>query len=312
MSYTVDEVFTRACSLIDSLTDDGIVDVNTTSDYRGRTLTLVDMSLKDLIPLFDYYTIYEIARSKIENMLGDGANFDVKDYDAYEDYTIECTNDKYGSVKGYHFETDAGSGNAYIEDYTSGWNTLATIPLTNTDISFKKYSGTVTPTAGATKSRIRFDGLYHYRITNIALYKYSFATVPTYRAWIPIQLPVDCRRIEKVTTEEDEEIYTNGTFYKIEWEGARQTIFVKWDYSGTLKVHYKPTPSKPTAFTDTLNIDDNSALAIANYLALNFVSTEQNTELRIHFQTEYERLKRIIGQKQPKTEQPILNVYGGV
>lgn len=67
MSYTIEQLFTRACSLVDSLKTDGTVDSSTTSDYRARTLTLVDMALKKLNVTADFYKIYEFSITDEDN-----------------------------------------------------------------------------------------------------------------------------------------------------------------------------------------------------------------------------------------------------
>lgn len=311
MAYTVENIFKRACSLVDSMTDAGEIDANTTADYRGRTLTLTDIAQKELLQVADNYKQYEISRTSPKNMFGNKSYMDVLEYKGGSEVTLDATNDDNGSVKAYYFESDSTNGTAYIEDYNGSWNTLATISMTNTGIGFNAYSGVVTPTSGATLSRIRFTGANYYRYVNVALYNFAYlsSSVPVYRAWIPIELPVDLRHIEKVNAEYFDSVYTVDPSYKVQWEGNRQTIYISIDFEGTLKVQYKPYPVAPTAFTDSIEVDDLTAQCICYYLAMNFVATEQNTELVSLFRSQYENLKAQVRRKQPISEIPIVDYY---
>ena len=305
-------MFKTACSFVDSLTDAGDIDAATTADYRGRTLTLVDACQKELGDVADLFKIYEISASSVESMFGRGANTDVRQFEVYEDLEYECINGERGEVKAYYFEADSGDGTAYIEDYDGSWNTLTTITLDNTTVGFKAYSGSVTGTTGATKSRIRFSGSYHYNVVNVALFDIPFESgkIPVYRAWKPVQLPVDVYKIDTVKTEYAPDVYTNNSAYKIEWEDNRQTLYMDYNFSGIMKVQYRPFTTAPTAFTDAIEVDDLTAQCIAYYLAMNFVGTEQNTDLRNQFRSQYENLKSLRRKEQPETEVPIVDYYG--
>ena len=312
MSYTIEQLFTRACSLVDSLKNDGSVDAATTADYRGRTLTLVDMAQKELLRQGDYFKTYELARHPVESMFGMKSGFDIQEYKADEDLIFEVINNKYGGVKAYYFESDSNSGTAYIEDYTTTWNTLATISLSNTGIGFVAYNGAVTPTSGATKSRIRFSGTDYYKTINRALYNFKFETgkVPVYEPWVKVDLPTDVKTIDKVITEYPFMKYGPDSFYKIEWENNRQSLFVDYCFSGKIRVQYKPIPTVPTAFTDTILIDDVTAQAICYFLAYNFVATEQNEYLTGLFKSQFESLKAQAMNKQPQGEAIVTDFYG--
>lgn len=312
MAYTIEQLFTRACSLVDSLKTDGTIDANTTADYRGRTLTLVDMAQKELLRQADYYKIFEFSRKPIQSMYGFMGGFDMEEYKADADLSFEVSNDKYGGVKAYYFEADGSTGTVYIEDYTSQWNTLATISLTNTGIGFVAYSGAVTPTVGATKSRIRFSGQYYYRVVNRALFNYAFQAnkVPVYRPWVPVEMPTDMKTIDKVITEYPPLKYAHDLFYKIEWSGNRQTLYIDYYFEGKVRVQYKPIPTTPTSMNDLILVDDVTAQAICYYLAMNFVATEQNEYLTGLFKAQYDKLKLEAGIKQPSGTTSIIDVYG--
>lgn len=309
LTITVEDVFKTACSHVDSMTDAGEIDANTTADYRGRTLTLTNTCQRELFRIADNYKQYPITLKPIPNLLGVGNFYDVKEYKGNEDISHVALNDEVGSVQSYYFESDATDGTVYIEDYTTTWNTLATISLSNTDLGFKAYSGSVTKTVGASKSRIRFSGSFYYRYRNVALYSYNYVTVPVYRQWIPVQLPTDLKMIDKVILDAYNGVYTNDPSYRIEWENNRQTLYFRYDYDGEFRIQYKPYPVVVTAFTDLLSVDDIAAECISYFLAMNFVATEQNEDLRNQFRSQYENLKNELSRKQPESEIQMLDFY---
>lgn len=309
MSYTVDELFTRACSLVDSLKNDGTVDTSTTADYKARTLTLVDLAQKELLRQGDNYKSYEMSRKPITNLYGYTSGFGIQEYDGVTALTLEAN----GSAKAYYFETDSNGGTAYVEDFTGAWNTLLTVNLVNTGDGFVAYRGAVTPTAGATKTRIRFVGSYYYKVVNYALFAQAFESgkEPIYRPWVPITLPTDVKLIDKVIAEYPERQYNIDGFYKIERNGSIQTLYLNYYFEGKIRVQYKPVTTKPTAMTDTVSIDDVTATAICYYLAMNFVATEQNEYLSGLFRSLYDRAKAEAMIKQPMETSDIIDYYGG-
>jgi hypothetical protein len=309
MSVTVESIFIKSLALIDELLTTGAYDSNKVADYKGRTPALVDMIQKELYRTGDLSSQYEISRYPITNMLGD--QYNVEEYTAVEDKTYEAVNDSNGSVKAYYFESDSNNGAVYIEDYTSAWNTLATINLTNTGIGFVTYKGLVTPTTGATKSRIRFSGSYYYKTVNRALFNYNFefGKSPDYMAWVRIALPTDVKSIEKVVLEYPNQNYSYDA-YKIETVGNRQYLYVAYSFDGKIRVQYKPVPTTITANTDTLLIDDVTAQCIAYKLASIFMASEQNEYLASVFMEQFNQLKAESSIKQPTGEVGIIDYYG--
>lgn len=307
MSYTLQDLFNRACALVDSLKVDGTVDASTTADYKARTILLTDLAIKDLSIVADYFKNIEYSRNPVENLLGDG--FSVQ---AHEDDDLEFETTT--PAKSYYFESDSNGGTAYIEDYTSAWNTLATVTLTNTGQGYISYSGALTPTTGATKTRIRFSGSYHYNTVNRALYEFSFETgkIPVYQPYVKITLPTDINVIDKVILEGEENDYTTDPVYKTENVGTAQYLYVDYNFKGKIRVQYKPNVNAPTALTDSVVIDDFTAMAVCYFLAMNFVATEQNESLTSLFRSEYESRKASANKKQPKGFVKIVDYYGGV
>lgn len=311
MGVTVESIFVKSLSLIDELLPTGAYEASKVADYKGRTPSLVDMIQKELYRSGDLYSQYELSRTPILNMLGQSSNFDIQEYKGVE-LTFETMNDSYGGVKSYYFECDGGNGAVYIEDYTSGWNTLAAINLVNTGTGFVAYKGAVTPTTGATKSRIRFAGSYYYRTINRALFNYPFESgkEPVYAPWVKVTLPSTVKSIDKVIVEYETQQYNADDSYKIERSGNTQYLYVDYFFNGKLRVQYKPVPTTITATTDTLQVDDITANVIAYGLAKWFMAAEENQYLAKLFNDKFNELKAESNLKQPSGVVQIKDYYG--
>lgn len=305
---TVETIFVKALALIDELLPSGVYDPAKVADYKGRTVALVDMCQKELFKAGDYFKIHELAWYPAGNMLGYESGFDITEFVGH-DLTYETPK---AGAKAYYFEADSNGGTAYIEDYTGTWNTLATINLVNTTSGFVPYKGAVTPTGGATKSRIRFSGTNYYKTVNRALFDTSFENgkIPVYQPWVKVALPTDVKRIDQVIIEYPEQKYARDSVYKIEWSGTRQYLYIQYYFKGKIRVQYKPVPTTITATTDTLEIDDITAQLISFYLAENFAAAEQNDYLAGLFKNKYNELKNESFFKQPIGNAEIIDVYG--
>jgi len=240
-------------------------------------------------------------------MLGYISGFDIEEYKGI-DLIYQCVNNEYGGVKAYFFEVD-GDSTIYIEDYTNTWNILVTINATPTATGFQAYSGTVTPTSGATMSRIRFTGTYFYRTINRGIFNYPVQTAPEYMPWVKIDLPNDVKKINKVITEYPQRQYEKDSVYKIEREGNTQSLYINYYYDGKIRTQYKPIPTEITVLDDTIEIDDITAQLIAYELAAYFMAAEQNQFLTSLFRDKYNILKVEITDQEPSTVEEIIDVY---
>lgn len=303
MATTAQQVFDIAMSLIDEVLDDGTIGVSETLDYNVKTPGLLNTLQAELLKQGDLFSTHQISNKPISNMLGDRSGFDVIAYEG-DELTYECT----GSAKSYYFELD-NDATVYIEDYTSAWNTLATVTATPTASGFTAYSGLVTPTSGATRSRIRLGGSYYYRIVNRALFKVPFASagdIPTYRPWILKQMPSDFKSVDEIVNEEGSN-YSQNAGYK--WEGKRD-LYMDYYYDGNIRIVYHPVPTLITALTDTLQLDDVTARKVLPYgLASNLILSE-NAEHASFFNDRFEELKADANKKQPASIEQITNLYG--
>lgn len=304
MAVTAQDVFSIAMDLIDERLDTGLLSESDTISYKVKTPGLLTLLQAELIKQGDIYSSYEMSNYPVTNLLGYNSEFDIRTFEGTE-FTRECA----GSAKSYYFEVD-DDATVYIEDFTAGWNTLATINAAPTSSGFTSYSGIVTPTAGATRSRIRFGGSYYYRTVNRALFGVPFASagdVPVYQPWVKKQMPSDFKSVNEII-EEKCQSYSQSSAYK--WEGRRD-LYMDYYFEGKLRIVYRPVPSVVTLMTDTLQVDDVTARTIMPYgLAAHLLLTE-NADSAAFFNQRYEELKVAASKQPPSSSEMIVNLYGG-
>lgn len=304
---TARQIYEKAIALIDEINaETGQVNPDTTTDYLARTPYLINILQMELLPYSKTFSKFEISNTPLDNMLSDTGYGTYEHTD--EDYEFEATS---GGCKAYYFETD-GEGTVYIEDYTTTWNTLATISATDSD-GFTSYRGLVTPTSGASKTRIRFSGDYFYRMQNIALFDYAFSSalkVPMYSYWVKADLPSDLSYIEDVIAQGNL-IYGKDPVWQIEEIGNTKELYYRYDFEGVLKVIYKAIPALIDDIDDTLDIDDYTANIMAYGLAESFVNVEMNDFLQKIFSNKYEEQKATAMARKPKGLENIVDFYGG-
>lgn len=305
MSTTPQEIYDSAIDLIDQRDEDGNINISDNDIYKNKALNIINMGQRELYKLGDLYKTFEISNTPIANMFGMNAGFDIIPFTGTADLPIECP----GSAKAYYTEVDTPC-TIYIEDYTGAWNTLATIVVPDTVTSFTSYKGIITPTSGATKSRIRYSSIYYGRTINRALFSYSFPVdrIPDYRPWIKKVIPDDFKTIDQIINEYPDRQYTKDSAYK--WEG-RKDMYMNYYYVGNVRVIYRPVPIKVTSFTQTLEIDDVTAMLLSYYLAQKLI-IHDNIEISKYFETKYNQLKLETMVKGPMSETAIVDVYGGV
>lgn len=304
MAVTAQEVFNITCALIDEMLDTGLLNESDVISYRAKTPSILTVLQAELIKPGDIFSTFEISNKPVENVLGYKSNFDIQAFEGTE-LTFECNH----PAKSYYFEID-DTATVYIEDYTNDWNTLETVSATSTN-GFTAYKGVVTPTSGATKSRLRFGGSYYYRCVNRALFNVPFASdekVPVYRPWVRKQMPSDFKSMDEIINEHPVRQYSKDSGFK--WEGKRD-LYIDYYYDGNIRVVYRPVPSAITLITDTMQVDDVTARTVVPYgLAAHLLLTE-NADSASFFQERYEELKAVESKEQPSSHEQITNVYGG-
>lgn len=304
MTVTAQNAFDIAMDLMSEREDTGVIDATKTKEYNVKSPSILTILQFELIKQGDIFSTHEISNKPIENLLGYKSNFDITDFTG-----TELTYEGQGSAQAYYFEVD-NDCTVYVEDYTNGWNTLTTITPTPTASGFTAYSGVVTPTSGATKSRLRFTGSYYFKTVNRALFDVPFASasdVPDYRPWVKKQMPTDFNSVDEIIKEE-ERSYSQDASYK--WEGKRD-LYMDYYYDGNIRIVYRPVPSVVTALTDTLQVDDVTARTILPYGLAAHLLIEENPTSAGFFQQRYEELRSKAMMKHPASDEGITNVYGG-
>lgn len=308
---TVNEIFERAIALVDGITDAGAVDTANTADYKARTPFLVNLFQSELIKSGNLFIKYPIAYKPLANILTGGDHFDIEEHNV-SDVIIEST----AVAKVYYFESDGASGTVKIEDYNGSWNTLATITLANTGYGFIPYKALITPTSGATKSRIVFSGSHYYRFRNVAMHAESFSNISRvydYSPFVKVTLQSNTHSVKNVVFK-DAHNYEVTPYYSIEYNGTVWEILFARDFEGELLVTYIPQPAKISAvdLSDTIVLDDYSANIMAYMLAEAFMNVEQNDYLAGLFKNKYQQLISESQYKKPKPAVKTVNVYGSV
>jgi hypothetical protein len=305
MAITAQDVFNITMDLIDERQDDGMLSTADTVSYLVKTPGLLTLLQAELIKQGDIYSTYEISNYPVPNLLGERSNFDVRPFEGTE-LTYECA----GSAKAYYFEVDNDAA-VYVEDYNGSWNTLSTITTAPNTSGFTAYKGVVTPSSGATRSRLRFTGSYYYRNTNRALFGVAFASagdVPVYQHWVKNTMPADFKSVNEIINEYCDGNYIQSSGYK--WEGRRD-LYVDYYYKGKIRIVYRPVPGTIAAITDSMQVDDVTARTIIPYgLAAHLLLTE-NADSAGFFQQRYDELKAIASKMPPAASEMIENMYGG-
>ena len=303
MSTTANEIFMITLALSGDLDDNSQPDDVT--DLEVRTPGILTALQAEHIRPGDIVSTFEIANKPVANMFGFSSGHDYVEF-LGEDTTKETN----GTAKAYYFEV-SDDAVVYIEDYTSSWNILATVNCTPTAGGYTAYKAKVTPTAGATKSRIRFSGTNRYVFTNYALFSAPFATdseVPVYRPWVAKEMPSDFKSVDQITEEYPQRQYAKSSNFK--WEGKNK-LFINYYYEGNIRIVYRPVPSVITAMTDTLQVDDVTARSVLPWGLAMELYKDDETKFA-YFERRYREMKAMAMMKQPASEQQIINVYGAI
>lgn len=303
--YTAQQIFDLCMDLVNKRQANGVINANNTAIYKVRAPGILTLWQNENAKSGDFYNKIVIACKPIPNLFGDMSGFDIqehgKSYPA-EDLIFEAL----GQCTAYSFETD-GQGTVYIEDYTDKWNVLATINVPDAVAVFTNYKGIVTPTSGATKSRIRFSGDYYYRTVNRALFSYPMPLdkIPSYAPWIKYEMPDDFKSIDEIVEEYPERQYTRNANYK--WEGRRD-LYVNYYYEGKVRVVYKPVPIQITDLSQTLQIDEITSMSGAYFLAAHLQLVEDPDSAN-YFLQRYQELKIENNVKKPASVEQIIDIY---
>lgn len=299
---TGQQVFNKAMTIMDEVTSTGVPDPSTTSVYAVKAPNIIDMLQNELLDISELYNTYEISRKPVQPILGRN--------DYKEHTTIDLNEECSGSVQSYYFEVN-GACTVYIEDYTGTWNTLETVTVTNIN-SYTAYKGIVTPTVGATRSRLRFSGSYYYNYTNYALFSQVFESeskIPDYRPYVKYTMPSDFYSIDQLVKEIYPKQYIKSVDYF--WEGQKD-LYISYDFDGNIRILYRPIPTTITLLSQSLQIDDVLTMNAMPYGLASILLLGEDTNKSNYFGQKYDEAK--ISARKPKQSQinQVEDIYGGI
>jgi len=299
--YTVLEIFNLAIDLIDEKLATGAVNATTTAVYKARTPGILNIWQNENYNNGDLYAEHEISCKPATNMFGYSSGMDYLEYKGIEKI-IEAV----GSVKQYYFEVD-GEGTVYVEDFNGTWNTLDTVIAPNTILSFTAFKALVTPSIGATKSRLRFSGAYRYIITNYAMFDVpvSPSKLITFRPYVKHKMPTDFKSVDQIIDEYCDRQMSVNSYYK--WIG-RGELFINYFYEGNIRISYKPVPAPIMDINQVLQVDEITSMSGAYFLAAHLGIIEEPASASF-FNERYLELKALSNIKGTATMSDIIDVY---
>lgn len=316
--YTGTEIFNQAIAIIDELSDTGTVNDSQVKEYKNRAPYLLDMWQKEMARSGDLFKTFEISCFRKQNLLGDLNQYSVivENNGKTDTYVAVGANCFYLEVDGDCSITLTENGSnltgAYI--FNGGVETPftgtinITVPAGTT--TFLPIRGIFTPASQNSTIIMTITGAYYFRHNNRALSPYKFpsaAKVPDFKPWYKIDMPPDFKSRTQVVNEYPMWQYEEDTYRK--WENGNQ-LYVNFAYEGIIRVNYIPVPAKITSLAQALEVDDNTAISGAYYLAEHFALADQNDDLAQKCKEKFRELKAETMIKQPLSPQQIVDFYG--
>lgn len=303
---TGNEIFDMSIAIIDSLSSTGVVDESETKDYEYRAPYLLDLWQREIVKSCGFSKTFEVPCYHKLNTLGEQFN-------VVEHTTTDQIYEGYGSS--FYFGVD-GTATVYIEKLTGGsWTATSglycvggvetshsgVLSCVGTTNGFNYYKGTITATGPV---RLRFTGGY-YRHINRALSPYSYTSsllVPEFKSWFKLDLPDDFKSRVQVISEHIGEGIDN---YR--WEN--NDLYISDNFDGVVRIIYTPIPIKITALTQTMEVDDNTCISGAYYLAKAYALSDMDYDLANVCSAKYKELKEENKQISTLNYETINNVY---
>jgi hypothetical protein len=315
MSYTGQEIFEQAVVIIDELSDTGTVNDSQVKEYKYKAPRLLDMWQHEIIKHGDRYKTFEISCFRKRNLLGDLNQYGIiiENNGETQSYSASGVNCFYVEVDGDCTITITEDGTPVSGTYifnngeaTAFTGDIAiTVPAGTT--SFLPCKGIITTSGG--NVTMTLSGDYYFRHSNRALSPYKYATaakVPDFKPWYKVEMPSDFKNRSQVVNEYPNWQYEEDSFRK--WENNNE-LYVNFAYEGIIRVNYIPVPVKITSLTQTLEVDEITAISGAYYLAEHFAMADQNDELAARCRQKYAELKAESAQKSALSPQQIVDVY---
>lgn len=316
--YTGTEVFNMSIAVLDELSDTGAIVDSQVIDHKNRAPYLLDAWQHEMAKNGDMFKTFELSCFRKNNLLGDTTQFRTEEFtgtdQTYEVVGANCFYFGVDSAATVYIEELIGATwtavpGTYIQDDGTPTAFTGTINASTTTSSFSYYKGIISPTSPLNRIRLRFSGAYYYRHNNRALCPYKFATadkVPDFKPWYKATMPADFKSRTQVIDEFPDWQYETDSSHK--WEGNNE-LYIQFAYQGIIRIKYIPEPVKITTLTQTLEVDETTAISGAYYLAQHFFLADQNTDLATICQNKYAELKRESMIKQPLSVQQVVDVY---
>lgn len=311
---TARNIFNKAITIIDELSDSGTVNDTLVKEYKNRAPYLIDMFQKEVLKNGNFFKTFEMSFFRKKNLLGDLSQYGI---------IVENngTTDSYSAVGAncFYLETDGDCTVSFTENgspisgkyiFNNGIETEfngsfdITVPQGTT--SFLPIRGILQASGGNVTMSI--SGTYYFKHNNRALSPYKFATadkVPDFKAWAKIDKPADFKSRVQVVSEYSPWQYEEGNSHK--WEG--DNLYVMFSYEGIIRMRYIPVPTEITSLDQTLEIDDITAQAGAYYLAEHFATSDMMDELAVMCKNKYRELKQQAMFAAPLSNSEIIDVY---
>jgi hypothetical protein len=314
--YTGTEIFSQAIAILDELSDSGTIVESQIKEYKHRAPYLLDLWQREMIKNGDLFKTFELSCFRKKNLLGDTSQLGIIIENNAEPQSYSAS-----GAYCFYIEVDGDCTLTFTEDgtplsgkysFNGGAETAftgtvnITVPAGTT--SFLPIRGILTASGGNVTMTISGD--YYFKHNNRALSPYKFATadkVPDFKPWYKVQMPSDFKSRSQIISEYPSWQYQEGSS-SVKWEGANE-LYVMFSYDGIIRIKYIPVPTKITDLSQTIEVDEISAVSGAYYLAEHFAMADMNDELARRCKEKFRELKIDSMVKTPLQPAEIKDIY---
>ena len=181
-----------------------------------------------------------------------------------------------------------------LDDYNSGGTVLAESETSETDVNALRYIN-----MGINKAYPYARNFKTHVITQVPTPEQKQA-----QRWIAYTLPSDFGQLDKIVLDDTKYILD----HTVQLEGYN-TLYVSYEFEGTLRVVYKPRPIRLTSFTDEILINNPLAEQFLVYYVAAKIALTDLPDQADFFESESLELLKMAAKPQPSQELPIINVY---
>lgn len=314
--YTGTEIFSQAIAILDELSDSGTIVESQIKEYKHRAPYLLDLWQREMIKNGDLFKTFELSCFRKKNLLGDTSQLGIIIENNAEPQSYSAS-----GAYCFYIEVDGDCTLTFTEDgtplsgkysFNGGAETAftgtvnITVPAGTT--SFLPIRGILAASGGTVTMTI--SGTYYFKHNNRALSPYKFATadkVPDFKPWYKVQMPSDFKSRSQIISEYPSWQYQEGSS-SVKWEGANE-LYVMFSYEGIIRIKYIPVPTKITDLSQTIEVDEISAVSGAYYLAEHFAMADMNDELARRCKEKFRELKIDSMVKTPLQPAEIKDIY---